>query len=56
MADAEGLDTFSACTAQANSNMQGVFRKAAFSVVAQEPVVNGLSVHAGFRAPAQAQA
>lgn len=56
MADAEGLASFSACSTQANFNMQGVFRKAGFSIVAQEPVANGFSVHAGFRAPAQAQA
>ena len=51
MADEEGLETFSACTTQANDNMKGVFQRAGFSIVAQEPVTNGLSVHAGYKRP-----
>lgn len=51
MADDEGLETFSACTTQANANMKSVIQKAGFSIVDQAPVANGLSVHAGLRAP-----
>lgn len=49
LADHDGLECFSACTTQANENMKGVFNKAGFEVVAERPVVGGLSVFAGYR-------
>ena len=50
-ADEAGLECFSACTTQANKNMQTILRKAGFQIVTSEPVKHGrgLCVHGGYR-------